>query len=97
MDLAHDAQFAAFVLAAQPRLHRTAYLICTDWHRAEDIVQTALSQMASRWERLRTGGGPAGYMHRAVVMPRSMNDGGRGGESTRPKRCPTGRPPRMTA
>ncbi len=67
MDLAHDAEFAAFVLAAQPRLHRTAYLICADWHRAEDIVQTALSQMASRWERLRTGEGPAGYVHRAVV------------------------------
>lgn len=67
MELAQDAEFAAFVLAAQPRLHRTAYLICTDWHRAEDIVQTALSQMASRWERLRTGEGPAGYVHRAVV------------------------------
>lgn len=62
-----DADFAAFVIAAQPRLRRTAYLICADWHRAEDIVQTALAQMHSRWARLCAGEGPAGYVHRAVV------------------------------
>jgi RNA polymerase sigma-70 factor (sigma-E family) len=62
-----DAEFVAFVLAAQPRLRRTAYLICGDWHRAEDIVQTALAQMHSRWARLSAGEGPGGYVHRAVV------------------------------
>jgi RNA polymerase sigma-70 factor (sigma-E family) len=61
------AAFAAFVLSAQPRLRRTAYLICHDWHRAEDIVQTALVQMHSRWDRLSAGQGPGGYVHRAVV------------------------------
>jgi RNA polymerase sigma-70 factor (sigma-E family) len=61
------AEFVAFVLSAQPRLRRTAYLICGDWHRAEDIVQTALAAMHSRWTRLSSGEGPGGYVHRAVV------------------------------
>jgi RNA polymerase sigma-70 factor (sigma-E family) len=64
---APDEHFAAFVLTAQPRLRRTAYLICGDWHHAEDIVQTALAQVYSRWPRLSANGDPGGYVHRAVV------------------------------
>ncbi len=67
MGPAQEADFAAFVLAAQPRLQRTAYLICGDWHHAEDIVQTALAQVYSRWARLSANGDPGGYVHRAVV------------------------------
>jgi RNA polymerase sigma-70 factor (sigma-E family) len=62
-----DAEFAAFVLSAQRRLRRVAYLVCGDWHRAEDIVQTALAQVYSRWDRIRREDGPDGYAHRAVV------------------------------
>jgi RNA polymerase sigma-70 factor (sigma-E family) len=67
MGPAQEADFAAFVLAAQPRLRRTAFLICGDWHHAEDIVQTALAQVYSRWARLSVAGDPGGYVHRAVV------------------------------
>lgn len=67
MGPAQEADFAAFVLAAQPRLRRTAYLICGDWHHAEDIVQTALAKVYSRWSRLSARGEPGGYVHRAVV------------------------------
>ena len=62
-----DADFAAFVLSAQRRLRRVAYLVCGDWHRAEDIVQTALAQVYARWDRIRREDGPEGYAHRAVV------------------------------
>ena len=62
-----DAEFAAFVLASQRRLRRTAYLICGDRHRAEDIVQTAFAQVYSRWSRISTVDCPKGYVHRAVV------------------------------
>lgn len=63
----HDAEFAAFVLSTQRRLRRVAYLVCGDWHRAEDIVQTALAQVYARWDRIRPEEGPEGYAHRAVV------------------------------
>lgn len=62
-----DAEFAAFAIPAQRRLRRTAYLVCGDWHRAEDIVQTALANVYGRWERIRRDEGPEGYAHRAVV------------------------------
>ena len=62
-----DVEFAAFVLGAQRRLRRVAYLVCGDWHRAEDIVQTALAQVYARWDRIRREDGPEGYAHRAVV------------------------------
>lgn len=64
---ARDAEFAAFVLSAQRRLQRAAFLVCGDWHRAEDIVQTALAQVYARWEQIRREDGPEGYAHRAVV------------------------------
>ncbi|GAA0616179.1 SigE family RNA polymerase sigma factor [Sporichthya brevicatena] len=62
-----EAEFAAFVLSTQRRLRRVAYLVCGDWHRAEDIVQTALAQVYARWDRIRREDGPEGYAHRAVV------------------------------
>jgi len=64
---AADGEFAAFVLSSQRRLRRVAYLVCGDWHRAEDIVQTALAQVYSRWDRIRREDGPEGYVHRAVI------------------------------
>lgn len=66
-DAALDHEFAAFVLSTQRRLRRVAYLVCGDWHRAEDIVQTALAQVYARWDRIRREDGPEGYVHRAVV------------------------------
>ncbi|MBO0845794.1 MAG: hypothetical protein J2P22_10290 [Nocardioides sp.] len=31
-----SGEFTAFVLASQPRLRRTAYLMCGDWQLASD-------------------------------------------------------------
>jgi RNA polymerase sigma-70 factor (sigma-E family) len=62
-----DAEFSAFVLSSQRRLRRTAYLICGDRHRAEDIVQTAFAHVYSRWARICAVDCPKGYVHRAVV------------------------------
>ncbi len=64
---AGDEEFAAFVRASQRRLRRVAYLVCGDWHRAEDIVQTAFAQVYARWSGIRREEGPERYAHRAVV------------------------------
>lgn len=47
-----DEQFAAFVTSWQRRLERTAYLLCGDRHRAQDVVQTVLVRMYLRWPRV---------------------------------------------
>ncbi|MGQ0630373.1 MAG: SigE family RNA polymerase sigma factor [Sporichthyaceae bacterium] len=62
-----EEEFATFVRASQRRLRRVAYLVCGDWHRAEDIVQTALAQVYARWSRINREDGPQRYAHRAVV------------------------------
>jgi RNA polymerase sigma-70 factor (sigma-E family) len=42
------AEYAAGALA---RLRRIAYLLCQDWHRAEDLTQTALTRLYMHWRR----------------------------------------------
>ena len=47
-----DEEFAAFVQAATPRLRRTAYLMCRDWHLAQDLTQLTLAKMYVSWARI---------------------------------------------
>ena len=63
MDLGSD--FDDFVRDSWPGLLRTAYLLTGDRGHAEDVVQTALLQVARKWRRIR--GEPAPYARRAVV------------------------------
>jgi RNA polymerase sigma-70 factor (sigma-E family) len=57
--------FDEFVRESWPGLLRTAYLLTGDRGHAEDVVQTALLQVARRWRRIR--GEPTPYARRAVV------------------------------
>ena len=65
---ARDEQaFVEFAVGAAGQMHRTAYLLTGDWHRAHDAVQNALVKLYVAWPRLtRTGGLPT-YARRAVV------------------------------
>ncbi|SNY28223.1 SigE family RNA polymerase sigma factor [Paractinoplanes atraurantiacus] len=47
-----DEEFTAFVVAATPRLRRTAYLMCRDWHLAQDLTQLTLARMYASWGRI---------------------------------------------
>ncbi len=47
-----DDSFVEFVAANRTRLFRTAYLLTGDTHRAEDIVQTALTKLYVAWSRV---------------------------------------------
>jgi RNA polymerase sigma-70 factor (sigma-E family) len=49
---ARDAEFTEFVAAAAPRLRRTAYLMCRDWHLAQDLTQITLAKMYACWARI---------------------------------------------
>ncbi|GIG00940.1 SigE family RNA polymerase sigma factor [Catellatospora citrea] len=48
-----EADLHTFVEARYLHLRRTAYLLCGDWHRAEDLVQTALARMVVAARRRR--------------------------------------------
>jgi RNA polymerase sigma-70 factor (sigma-E family) len=62
-----ESDFTAFVEGHQRRLRGVAYLVCGDWHRAEDAVQTALANVYARWPRIEADPGPWAYARRAVV------------------------------
>jgi Sigma-70 region 2 len=40
--------FMDFVSATAPRLRRTAYLLCGDWHTAQDLTQATLVRVFAR-------------------------------------------------
>ncbi|GAA2144559.1 SigE family RNA polymerase sigma factor [Kitasatospora kazusensis] len=47
--------FEEFASTRARRLFQVAYLMCGDWHQAQDLVQTTLAKMFSVWGRLRRG------------------------------------------
>ncbi|MGE7434385.1 MULTISPECIES: SigE family RNA polymerase sigma factor [Kitasatospora] len=47
--------FEEFAGTRTRRLFQVAYLMCGDWHQAQDLVQTTLAKMYSAWGRLRRG------------------------------------------
>jgi RNA polymerase sigma-70 factor (sigma-E family) len=46
-----DDEFAEFAHAHAERLRATAYLLCRDWHLAQDLTQTALTRLFVGWRR----------------------------------------------
>lgn len=62
-----DAEFVEFVQARRNTLFRTAYLLSGDSHHAEDLVQTVLARLYSRWERIQRMESVDAYARRAVV------------------------------
>ncbi|MCF2526069.1 SigE family RNA polymerase sigma factor [Yinghuangia soli] len=59
--------FSGFAAAAAPRLRRTGYLLCGDWHLAEDLAQTALEKLYVAWPRVAQAGNQDAYARRVLV------------------------------
>ena len=49
---AGNADFTAYATQAVPRLRATAYLMCRDWHLADDLTQNALTKLFLAWSRV---------------------------------------------
>ena len=62
-----DEDFAAFVAAVTPRLRRTAYLMCRDWHLAQDLTQLTLAKMYASWSRVRRAENLEAYSRRVLM------------------------------
>ena len=66
--MAHsDDRFVVWASARIAGLHRTAYLLCGDWHTAEDCVQEALARVAVSWTRIERLENPDAYVRRVLV------------------------------
>lgn len=62
-----DREFAEFVEATSPSLRRTAFLVCGDRHKADDIVQDAFHKLYLSWPKVQRAGNMFAYVRRMVV------------------------------
>jgi RNA polymerase sigma-70 factor (sigma-E family) len=62
-----DAEFTEYVSARQAWLRRVAFLLCGDWHRADDLVQSAITKLYAHWHRARGADNLDGYARRTLV------------------------------
>ncbi|TCO58510.1 SigE family RNA polymerase sigma factor [Actinocrispum wychmicini] len=62
-----DTGFRDFARARTLSMRRTAYLLCGDWHLAEDLVQTALFKLYRAWPRVKDSAGFDNYMRRVLL------------------------------
>jgi RNA polymerase sigma-70 factor (sigma-E family) len=62
-----DEAFTEYVVARRAHLRRTAYLICGDWHAAEDLVQLALTKLYAAWPRVSRREAVEAYARRIIV------------------------------
>ena len=67
MSAADELAFRSYAAAQRAALRRTAYLLCGDWHKADDLVQTTLVKLYVAWPRMRSSDSPEGYTRRILV------------------------------
>jgi RNA polymerase sigma-70 factor (sigma-E family) len=47
-----EQEYVEYVTGRLPMLRRLAYLLCGDEHRADDLVQQAITKLYLRWDRV---------------------------------------------
>lgn len=72
VDQRDEQEFAEYFAARRDAVRRTAYLLCGDWHKADDLAQTAFVALHRRWRKVRDRQALDAYVRRSVV--RAMID-----------------------
>ncbi|HWO64989.1 MAG TPA: SigE family RNA polymerase sigma factor [Umezawaea sp.] len=67
MDQHDEQEFAEYFAARREAVRRTAFLLCGDWHRADDFAQTAFVALHRRWRKIRDKQALDAYVRRSVV------------------------------
>ena len=53
MERADEDDFHAYVSERLERWRRTAYLLCQDWHTADDLVSITVTKLFRNWRKVR--------------------------------------------
>ena len=86
-----DAAYADFVRGRGAHLRRIAYACCGDWHRADDLVQTALVKLYVAWPRVRRDGREEAYV-RTIIVRANIDESRRPWRRERPSAALPDRP-----
>ncbi|GAA2306657.1 SigE family RNA polymerase sigma factor [Actinomadura luteofluorescens] len=62
-----DDEFTAYVTSRMAWLRRVAYLLCQDWHRADDLVQSAITRLYLHWRKASAAENLDGYARTVLV------------------------------
>lgn len=60
-------QFSEYFAARRELVRRTAYLMCGDWHWADDLAQTAFIRLAANWHRVRDPQAVDAYLRTCLI------------------------------
>jgi RNA polymerase sigma-70 factor (sigma-E family) len=85
VDEAAEQAFEGYFRNRREAVRRNAYLLCGDWHRADDLAQTAFVALHRKWDTIREPAAVDAYLRRTLV--RAMID-----ETRRPWRRERGVP-----
>jgi len=61
------AEYCEFATARAKQLFRVAFLMCGDWHEAEDLVQITLAKLFVAWNRVRRQDSVEAYARKVMV------------------------------
>jgi len=67
LSVARDAEYTEYVLARLEWLRRVAYLLCQDWHGADDLVQATITKLFTHWGRARVVDNLDAYVRTILV------------------------------
>ena len=62
-----DDEFNELVAARSQALRRTAYMMCGDWHQAEDLTQIAFIKLHAAWGRVRRREDLDAYLRKTLL------------------------------
>jgi RNA polymerase sigma-70 factor (sigma-E family) len=65
--VAVEDEFTEFAIARAGRLREIAFLMCGDWHQAQDLTQQTLTKVYVSWRRIRSRDNVDAYARRVLL------------------------------
>jgi DNA-directed RNA polymerase specialized sigma24 family protein len=62
-----EREYVEYVSERLRLLHRAAYLLCGDAHRADDVVQATIVALYQHWSKAKAADNTEAYVHRMLV------------------------------
>lgn len=67
MNRADESGYRDYVTSRMDVLRRVAFLLCRDWHIADDLVSITIGKLYRHWSRVGSSGGLDAYVRRILV------------------------------
>ncbi|MGB3438953.1 MAG: SigE family RNA polymerase sigma factor [Actinophytocola sp.] len=67
MKRAEENTYREYVTARMETMRRTAYLLCRDWHTADDLVSITIGKLYRHWPRVGGTPGIDAYVRKALL------------------------------